>query len=151
MNYVTVNLQSISFVDRVQVRHNTDLLGMYLMIYWSMNALEHRRIDDVDIKQGIKNCVSTQPGSHKEITWIHTQYITLQHSWHVSSLLTQQSKPRNGSSTPGFQYKDNSVCRLICVAIWRPYSTMNEGEVWALQRTTKPAGLCLSVLTIKLN
>jgi len=28
----------------------------------------------------------------------------------------------------------------ICVAIWRPYSTTNEGE-WALQRTMKPAGL----------
>jgi len=43
------------------------------------------------------------------------------------------------------------LCRLICVAIWRPYLTTNEGEVWALQRTTKPAGLRLSVLTIKLN
>jgi len=35
----------------------------------------------------------------------------------------------------GFITKDNSVCRLICVAIWRPYSSTNEGEVWALQRT----------------
>jgi len=28
---------------------------------------------------------------------------------------------------------------------------MNKGEVWALQWTKKPAGLCLSVLTIKLK
>jgi len=51
----------------------------------------------------------------------------------------------------GFITKDTSVCRLICVAIWRPYSTTNEGEVLALQRTNKPAGLRLLVLTIKLN
>jgi len=42
------------------------------------------------------------------------------------------------------------VCRLICVTIWCPYSTTNEGEVWALQRTTKPEGLRMSVLTIRL-
>jgi len=47
--------------------------------------------------------------------------------------------------------KNTSVCRLICIAIWHPYSTTNIGEVWALQRTKKPAGLRLSVLTIKLN
>jgi len=47
--------------------------------------------------------------------------------------------------------KDTSVCRLICVAIWHPYLTTNEVEVWALQRTKKPAGLRLSVLTIKFN
>jgi len=48
----------------------------------------------------------------------------------------------------GFITKDTSVCRLICAAIWLPYSTMNNGEVWALTRTKKPAGLRLSVLTI---
>jgi len=47
-----------------------------------------------------------------------------------------------------FITKDTSVCRLICAAIWRPYSTMNKGEVWALQRTKKPVGLRLSVLAI---
>jgi len=46
----------------------------------------------------------------------------------------------------GLITNDTSVCRLICVAIWRPYSTTNEDEVWALQRTKKPAGLRLSVL-----
>jgi len=51
----------------------------------------------------------------------------------------------------GFITKDTSACKLICVAIWRPYSTTNEGEVWALQRTTKSAGLRLSGLTIKFN
>jgi len=50
----------------------------------------------------------------------------------------------------GFITKDTSVCRLICAAVWRPYSTTNEGEVWALQPTKKPAGLRLSFLTIKL-
>jgi len=35
----------------------------------------------------------------------------------------------------GFITKDTRVCRLICAAVWRPYSTTNEGEVWALQRT----------------
>jgi len=39
-------------------------------------------------------------------------------------------------------------CRLNCAAIWRPYSTMIKGEVWALQRTKKSVGLCLSVLAI---
>jgi len=34
-----------------------------------------------------------------------------------------------------FNTKDTSVCRLICAAVWRPYSTTNEGEVWALKRT----------------
>jgi len=34
----------------------------------------------------------------------------------------------------GFITKYTSVCRLICAAIWRPYSTTNKGEVWALQR-----------------
>jgi len=52
---------------------------------------------------------------------------------------------------PGFITKDYSVYRLICVAIGAPYSTTNKGEVWALQRTKKPAGLRLSILTIKLN
>jgi len=51
----------------------------------------------------------------------------------------------------GFITKDTSVCRLICAVIWLPYSTTNKGEVWALQRTKKPAGLHLSVLTIKLK
>jgi len=50
----------------------------------------------------------------------------------------------------GFITKDTNVCRLICVANWHPYSTMNKGEVWALQRTKKPEGLRLSVLAIKL-
>jgi len=39
---------------------------------------------------------------------------------------------------------------LICAAVWRPYSTTNEGEVWALKTDQKPAGLRLSFLTIKL-
>jgi len=51
----------------------------------------------------------------------------------------------------GFITKDTSVCRLICVAIWRRYSATNKGEVWALQRTKKPEGLRLSVLMIKLK
>jgi len=50
----------------------------------------------------------------------------------------------------GFITKDTTVCRLIFVAGLRPYSATNEIEVWALQRTKKPAGLRLSVLTIKL-
>jgi len=35
---------------------------------------------DLDLKQGIRNCVEStiQPGYHKEITWVHTQYITRQ-------------------------------------------------------------------------
>jgi len=65
---------------------------------------------DLDFKQGIKNCVecTIQPGSHKEITWVHThtQYITRQLSWHVSSLLTHQAQPGNGFGAPGFhRYK----------------------------------------------
>jgi len=51
----------------------------------------------------------------------------------------------------GFITKDTSVCRLICAAIWRPYSTKNKGEVWALQHSKKPEGLRLSVLTIYLK
>jgi len=46
---------------------------------------------------------------------------------------------------------DTSVCRLICAANWHPYSTTNKGEVWALQQSKKPVGLCLSVLIIKFN
>jgi len=43
----------------------------------------------------------------------------------------------------GFLTKDTSVCRLICAAIWRPYSTTKKGAVWALQRTKKPVVLRL--------
>jgi len=45
----------------------------------------------------------------------------------------------------GFTTKDTSVCRVICAAICRPYSTTNKSEVWALQRTKKPVGLRASV------
>jgi len=37
------------------------------------------------------------------------------------------------------------VC-VFCAAFGEPYSTMNKGEVWALQRTKKSVGLRLSVL-----
>jgi len=48
------------------------------------------------------------------------------------------------------RFKVDRSGNRACVAAWRPYSTTNEGEVWALQRTKKPAGLRLSVLTINL-
>jgi len=64
---------------------------------------------DLDFKQGIRNYVEStiQPGSHKEITRVHThtQYIIRQLSWHVNSLLTQQATIGNGSDVPGFHYK----------------------------------------------
>jgi len=90
-----------------------------------------------------------QPGSHKEITWVHTH-----NTLHISSRATSApcSPGRLSLGTAlvhrGFITKDTSVCRLICAAIWRPYSTTNEGEVWGLQRTKKPVGLPLTVLTI---
>jgi len=46
----------------------------------------------------------------------------------------------------GFITPDTSVCKLICAAIWCPNSTLNRGEVWALQWTKKPVWLHLSVL-----
>jgi len=65
---------------------------------------------DLDFKQGIKNCVEStkQPGSHKEKTKVHTHntlHVSSRDTWHVSSLLTQQAKPGNGSGAPGFHYK----------------------------------------------
>jgi len=43
-----------------------------------------------------------------------------------------------------FITKDTNLC-----CPWRPYSTTNKGEVWALQRTKKHVGLRRSVLAIK--
>jgi len=90
---------------------------------------------DLDFKQGIRNCVEStiQPGSHKKITRAHTH-----NTLHVSSRDT--SAPCSPSRLSlemalvrqGFITKDTSVSRLICVAIWPPFSTTNEGGVWAL-------------------
>jgi len=94
-----------------------------------------------------------QPSIVSKLNYISRRELTC----HVSSRDTSAPcSPRRLSLATvlvrrGFIKKDTSVCRLICVAIWRPYSTTNDGEVSALQRTTKSAGLRLSALTIKFN
>jgi len=70
---------------------------------------------------------------------------------HVSSLSPSMPSLKTALVRQGFIKNDTSVCRLICVASWRPCSTTNEGEVWAQQRSKKSAGLRPSVLTIKHN
>jgi len=69
----------------------------------------------------------------------------------MKPIICQEMKPRDEANQRTFFSLQRKVCRLICVTIRRPYSTTNEGDVWALQRTKKPAGLRLSVLTIKSN
>jgi len=93
-----------------------------------------------------------QPGFQKEITRVRT-HNTLHVSSRDTSAPCSPSRLSLGTALVhrSFITKNTSVCRLICVAIWCPYSTTNEGEVSALQRTKKPAGLCLSVLTLKFN
>jgi len=87
---------------------------------------------DMDFKQGIRSCVEStiQPGSHKEITSVQT-HDTLHVSSHDTSAPCSPSTLSLGTALVrrGFITKDTSVCRLICVAIWRLYSTTNKGEV----------------------
>jgi len=89
--YVCVKLGSQ--VDKASALQSEDV-GSIPVYYRFANPFSKEfnfeNADNSPFKQSISNCVEStiQPGSHKEITWLHTQYITRQLSWHVSSLLT---------------------------------------------------------------
>jgi len=108
---------------------------------------------DLDFKQGIRNCLEStiQPGYLKEITLVHT-HNTLHVSSRDTSAPCSPSRLSLGTALvhQDFFTKDTSVCRLICVAVWHPYSTTNEGEVWAFTHL-RGGGVQLSLVKTQLT